>query len=314
LTESSCNPYTGFARIKLFWALSRTPHGLLDMATPAAAALLWLGSMPPLQIVVLGLITTFAGYTAVYALNDVVDHRIDREKLGLGVDRCAENYLDAVMVRHPIAQGFLSFRDGLLWAIAWGALALIGAYLLNPVCVVIFLAGCTLEAVYCLLLKVTHFRTLVSGAVKTTGAMAAVYAVDPSPSYGFLVCVFVWLFFWEIGGQNVPNDWADIEEDRRLQARTIPVIYGPDRATVIIMGTLLVAVMLSIPVMILSRADFHPVYLLTALGIGLVLLLIPAMQLYNSKDRADAVALFNKSSYYPLSMLLLVVARITLPF
>lgn len=314
MTESSCNPYTGFARIKLFWALSRTPHGLLDMATPAAAALLWLGSMPPLQIVVLGLITTFAGYTAVYALNDVVDHRIDREKLGLGVDRCAENYLDAVMVRHPIAQGFLSFRDGLLWAIAWGALALIGAYLLNPVCVVIFLAGCTLEAVYCLLLKVTHFRTLVSGAVKTTGAMAAVYAVDPSPSYGFLVCVFVWLFFWEIGGQNVPNDWADIEEDRRLQARTIPVIYGPDRATVIIMGTLLVAVMLSIPVMILSRADFHPVYLLTALGIGLVLLLIPAMQLYNSKDRADAVALFNKSSYYPLSMLLLVVARITLPF
>ncbi|CAB5088647.1 4-hydroxybenzoate polyprenyltransferase and related prenyltransferases [Olavius algarvensis associated proteobacterium Delta 3] len=312
--ETSCNPYTGFARIKLFWALSRTPHGLLDMATPAAAALLWLGSMPPLQIVVLGLITTFAGYTAVYALNDVVDHRIDREKLGLGVDRCAENYLDAVMVRHPIAQGFLSFRDGLLWAIAWGALALIGAYLLNPVCVVIFLAGCTLEAVYCLLLKVTHFRTLVSGAVKTTGAMAAVYAVDPSPSYGFLVCVFVWLFFWEIGGQNVPNDWADIEEDRRLQARTIPVIYGPDRATVIIMGTLLVAVMLSIPVLILSRADFHPVYLLTALGIGLVLLLIPAMQLYNSKDRADAVALFNKSSYYPLSMLLLVVARITLPF
>lgn len=312
--ETSCNPYTGFARIKLFWALSRTPHGLLDMATPAAAALLWLGSMPPLQIVVLGLITTFTGYTAVYALNDVVDHRIDREKLGLGVDRCAENYLDAVMVRHPIAQGFLSFRDGLLWAIAWGALALIGAYLLNPVCVVIFLAGCTLEAVYCLLLKVTHFRTLVSGAVKTTGAMAAVYAVDPSPSYGFLVCVFVWLFFWEIGGQNVPNDWADIEEDRRLQARTIPVIYGPDRATVIIMGTLLVAVMLSIPVLILSRADFHPVYLLTALGIGLVLLLIPAMQLYNSKDRADAVALFNKSSYYPLSMLLLVVARITLPF
>jgi len=314
LTESSCNPYTGIARIKLFWALSRTPHGLLDMATPAAAALLWLGSIPPLHIVVLGLITTFAGYTAVYALNDVVDHRIDREKLGIGGDRCSENYLDAVMVRHPIAQGFLSFRDGLIWAVAWGALALVGAYLLNPVCVLIFLAGCALEAVYCLLLKITHFRTLVSGAVKTTGAVAAVYAVDPNPSVVFLIFVFLWLFFWEIGGQNVPNDWADIEEDRRLMARTIPVIYGPDRATIIIMATLIIAVLLNIPVLILSRANFHPVYLLAALCIGLVLLLLPAMRLYNSIDRADAMALFNKSSYYPLSMLLLVVLRIALPF
>jgi len=314
VTETSCNPYTGFARIKLFWALSRTPHGLLDMATPAAAALLWLGAMPPVHIVVLGLITTFAGYTAVYALNDVVDHRIDREKLGIGGDRCAENYLDAVMVRHPIAQGFLSFRDGLIWAIAWGVLALIGAYLLNPVCVVIFLAGCALEAIYCLLLKITHFRTLVSGAVKTTGAVAAVYAVDPNPSVVFLICVFLWLFFWEIGGQNVPNDWADIEEDRRLHARTIPVIYGPDRATVIIMGTLIAAVVMNILVLMLSRADFHSIYLLVALGIGLYLLLFPALRLYNSKDRADAIALFNKSSYYPLSMLLLVVTRIFLPF
>lgn len=314
MTETSCNPYTGFARIKLFWALSRTPHGLLDMATPAAAALLWLGAMPPVHIVVLGLITTFAGYTAVYALNDVVDHRIDREKLGIGGDRCAENYLDAVMVRHPIAQGFLSFRDGLIWAIAWGVLALIGAYLLNPVCVVIFLAGCALEAIYCLLLKITHFRTLVSGAVKTTGAVAAVYAVDPNPSVVFLICVFLWLFFWEIGGQNVPNDWADIEEDRRLHARTIPVIYGPDRATVIIMGTLIAAVVMNILVLMLSRADFHSIYLLVALGIGLYLLLFPALRLYNSKDRADAIALFNKSSYYPLSMLLLVVTRIFLPF
>src|SRR5690606_26058705 len=29
-------------RLKLFLALSRTPHGLLDMATPAMGALLWL--------------------------------------------------------------------------------------------------------------------------------------------------------------------------------------------------------------------------------------------------------------------------------
>ena len=72
------------ARLKLFFALSRTPHGLLDMATPGLAALLWLGEFPSLRTVVIGLITSFAGYTAVYALNDLVDYRTDKEKLRLG--------------------------------------------------------------------------------------------------------------------------------------------------------------------------------------------------------------------------------------
>ena len=72
--------YTGWSRLKLFWALSRTPHGLIDMTTPAFAALLWLGAFPPFSVTVLGLITAFAGYTAVYALNDVIDYRADREK------------------------------------------------------------------------------------------------------------------------------------------------------------------------------------------------------------------------------------------
>ena len=74
------NPFSGVARLKLFWALSRTPHGLLDMCTPCFAALLWLGALPPVDVVLIGLVTTFAGYTAVYAWNDVVDFRVDREK------------------------------------------------------------------------------------------------------------------------------------------------------------------------------------------------------------------------------------------
>ena len=69
------------SRVKLFLALSRTPHGLLDLATPALAALLWYGGLPPFGVIALGLLTVFAGYTAVYALNDVVDYRVDAEKL-----------------------------------------------------------------------------------------------------------------------------------------------------------------------------------------------------------------------------------------
>ena len=48
--------YTGLTKIKLFWALSRTPHGILDMATPALGALLWLGRFPSFEVILIGLI------------------------------------------------------------------------------------------------------------------------------------------------------------------------------------------------------------------------------------------------------------------
>jgi len=86
------------------------------------------------------------------------------------------------MIRHPMAQGYLSFTEGVLWTSVWSLVAIWGAYHLNPVCIVIFLMGCVLETVYCLLLKVSHLRILVSGGVKTAGAIAGVFAVDPNPS------------------------------------------------------------------------------------------------------------------------------------
>ena len=106
------NPFTGLSRLKLFWALSRTPHGLLDMCTPAFGALLWLGHFPSLTVIVIGLVTTFAGYTAVYALNDVIDYRVDKEKVAeVGLSDAGSD-LDSVGVRHPMAQGLLTGKFG----------------------------------------------------------------------------------------------------------------------------------------------------------------------------------------------------------
>lgn len=311
MTQLACQ-HTGFSRLKLFWALSRTPHGLLDMATPALGALLWLGRFPSFELIVIGLITTFAGYTAVYALNDVIDYRVDKEKIQLcgafdpGCD------LDAVVVRHPMAQGYLSFYEGLLWTAAWSAVAMIGAFRLNPVCIIIFLTGCILEIIYCLLLKVTHLRTLVSGGVKTTGAIAGVFAVDPHPSPLFLMILFFWLFCWEIGGQNVPNDCTDLDEDRRLSARTVPVRLGLETANVIIIGTLIVTVILSAVVFYLSPIPFEFSLAVASIATGLCLFVLPASLLYKTNQPAYAMALFNMASYYPLAILIIVVTKIML--
>lgn len=311
MTPLACR-HTGFSRLKLFWALSRTPHGLLDMATPALGALLWLGRFPSFELIVIGLITTFAGYTAVYALNDVIDYRVDKEKIQLcgafdpGCD------LDAVVVRHPMAQGYLSFYEGLLWTAAWSAVAMIGAFRLNPVCIIIFLTGCILEIIYCLLLKVTHLRTLVSGGVKTTGAIAGVFAVDPHPSPLFLMILFFWLFCWEIGGQNVPNDCTDLDEDRRLSARTVPVRLGLETANVIIIGTLIVTVILSAVVFYLSPIPFEFSLAVASIATGLCLFVLPASLLYKTNQPTYAMALFNMASYYPLAILIIVVTKIML--
>jgi 4-hydroxybenzoate polyprenyltransferase len=239
----------------------------------------------------------------------VVDHRWDKEKLQRVRSLDAENDLDVTSVRHPIAQDMLEFREGLLWVIAWAILALGGAYVLNPLCAVIFLSACVLEAIYCLLLRVSYLRTFLSGAVKTSGAIAAVLAVDSSPSAPFLLVLFFWGFFWEIGGQNIPNDWADREEDKRLGAKTIPVHLGVEKASLWTMVSLFIAVGMSLLLFRVINYKIDLPYVVVSMAIGCFFLLVPGYKLYKTRDRFHAAALFNRASYYPLALLVVVALR-----
>jgi 4-hydroxybenzoate polyprenyltransferase len=281
------------------------------MAAPALAALLCLGHFPPIQVTLVGIVTVFAGYTAVYALNDLVDLRTDRQKVDIGGYSDGENYLDGVMMRHPMAKGALSFKAGLAWAVGWAILALAGAYWLNPVCLYIFLAGCLLEGLYCKLWRVTPLRALVNGAVKTLGSVAAVFAVDPSPSPLFLIALFAWMFAWEIGGQNIPNDWTDIEEDRHFKAQTIPLRLGLHKATLVIVACLTATLFLNIVLLWVSPLTFGILPMIVVVAVNALLLLHPALLLVERQQRELAMALFNKASYYPLAMLGIVLVRLT---
>ncbi len=302
MKTASLQNRAGISRLKLFLALSRTPHGMLDLAAPGLSALLWMGEFPPAAIMGLGLITAFCGYTSIYALNDVTDHRVDAEKSRRGALPGTHQDLDSVFVEHPLARGMLTFREGLFWSLAWAALAAVGAYLLNPVCAVIFLLACLLEFIYCRLLKVTYLRGVISGLVKTSGPVAAVFAVDPHPSPSLLAILFLWLFFWEIGGQNVPNDFADVEEDRRIGGRTIPVRFGLQGSSLIVLGSLFLAVDMNLVFFLSFPKEMSPVFLAGALACGIYFLLAPAVRLYEKKTPQAAFALFNRASYYPLAM------------
>jgi len=300
----SIESLAGLSRLKLFLALSRTPHGLLDIAAPALCALLWLGVPPSAEVVLLGLLTAFSGYTAVYALNDMVDYRVDRKKVQQSSGGQQTGDLDAVFVRHPLAQGMLKYGEGIFWMVGWGSLAMLGSYLLNPVCMMIFLSACLLEIIYCLLLRVTYLRGVISGVVKNSGGIAAVLAVDPNPSPVFLAVLFLWFFFWEIGGQNIPNDWIDLEEDRRMEAQTLPVRFGPERSIWILYGALVISLILGVAMFWVSPAKLSFPYLIGAAFCGLMFLLVPSHRLLRSKSAAEASSLFNRASYYPLAMLI----------
>ena len=290
--------------MKRFFALSRTTHGILDLATPGFCALLWLGNFPQWQIILLSLFTAFAAYTATYTLNDLVGIAGDREKFAGGIN--AGYSVEASDMRYPLAQNVLSYRGGLLWFAGWFASALIGSYLLNPAIVIILVAAAILEVVYCLLFKVTYLRTLVSGLVKSSGPIAAIFVVDRSPSPYLLLLIFTWVFFWEIGGQNVPADWNDTVEDKRVGAKTIPIHFGTQKAGLIVIISLGLTVLISMFLPLISPINLGLPYLIASAVIGYLLLLKQGFRLYQLQEGRLAARLFDQASYYPLAQLAII--------
>jgi len=248
--------------------------------------------------------TAFAAYAAIYALNDLVGIAGDREKFAGGIN--AGYSVEASVLRHPLAQNVLSSRDGLLWFAAWFAVALIGSYLLNPVIVIILVTAAILEVVYCLLFKVTYLRTLASGLVKSGGPIAAVFVVDRNPSPYLLLLIFAWVFFWEIGGQNVPADWNDTVEDQRVHAKTIPIHFGTKRAGLIVIIALGLTVVAGMLLPVICPVHLGLPYLLGSATIGFILLLRPGYQLYQHGEGRQAAVLFDNASYYPLAQLAII--------
>jgi 4-hydroxybenzoate polyprenyltransferase len=299
--------------MKRYLALSRTTHGILDIAAPAFCALLWLGDFPSWQTILLSLFTAFAGYTAIYALNDLVGVQGDREKFsGDGINQGYS--VEASVMRYPLAQNALSLRSGSIWFAVWFSLALVGSYLLNPIIVLILIAAALLEIMYCVLFKVTYWRTLVSGLVKASGPLAAIFVVQPNPPLQLILLQLAWMIFWEIGGQNIPADWNDVAEDRRVSAKTIPLLFGTKKAGLIVIISLTLAVITSFFLQLISPIRLGLPYLLASALAGFFLLIQPAIQLYYSRENNRAGRLFDKASYYPLTQLAIIAILITFSF
>jgi len=107
---------------------------VLDVAHPALRAIVAFGGAPRPTTIVFGLFAAFSGYAAVFALSDLMDCKVDCEKLGgySGKQECFD--LDSVGLRRPIAWGTTAYRAALGLVALWGVLALGFAFLLHPIC------------------------------------------------------------------------------------------------------------------------------------------------------------------------------------
>ena len=288
--------------VRKFFGLSRMTHSVLDIAHPAMGALLIFGGFPSPSTVVIGLLAAFAGFTAVFALNDVMDCGVDCEKMAklTGKKECFD--IDSVGYRHPIAQGALSFNAALGWVAIWGLLSLSLAFLLRPLCAALMVGALLLEIGYCRLLRVTHWKGILSGSMVAVGGLAGVYAVAAAPPLPFVLLFFAWAFAWEVGCRNIPNDWSDIEEDINLGIRTVPVRYGRRAASWISFSLLCLTVAASLlfPLVVPVK---HPIlFLAGGVAAGAILLIEPAMRWVRDQRIESALYLFNRACFYPLAV------------
>ena len=310
MSEAQSHPTIGFRQ---FFGLSRMTHSVMDVAHPAvggALAAVVLGGAPTPRTIVLGLLAAFAGYTSVFALNDVIDLKPDLEKMAKYRAHRETFDIDSLGQRHPLAQGSLSYGAGVSWVAFWGVLSLAIAFLLRPFCAVLLLGAFLLETAYCKLLRVTHWKGILSGLMVGVGGLAGVWAVTPDPRPGMVALFFAWAFTWEVGCRNIPNDWSDLEEDVHLGIRTVPVRYGRRRATIISLVIVSTTAALGLLFPLVVPMPLLWVYLAGTAIVSGIFLLRPAIRWLHEQTTPAALAFFNLACLYPLALFAVLAASV----
>ena len=270
---------------------SRGKQALLTIAQPALGVVLALGGLPSARVVAIGLPAACAASFSFYALNDLLDRKVDEASLAAGKADVPEHDVDTAFVRHPLARGLLSLRLSVAWVVGLAALGALGTAALSPLALAFFVAAGLTQVVYCALRSVTLWKTALSGVMVGFGGLAGWAAAAPlRPS---ALVLFVVLALWEIGGRNIVNDLSDLGSDAPVGIRTVATVHGAAaaaRAAAAVSAACLAATAL-LPMPAVSTV--------LALALGAWALGIPAVRLVRRPTPAQAASFFNHGSLYP---------------
>ena len=78
----------------------------------------------------------------------------------------------------------------------------------------------------------------------------------------------------------------------------------------IIFGSIMLTLIFSGVLLILSPISFELPFIIAFALVGFYFLMLPTIKLFRKDENSHAMILFNKASYYPLAMLVVVVAKL----
>jgi 4-hydroxybenzoate polyprenyltransferase len=283
---------------------SRGKQALLTVAQPALGAVLALAGLPSWRVIAIGLPAACAASFALYALNDLLDRKVDARSLSVGKSLAPAHDVDTAFVRHPLASGVLSLRVSVAWVAGLIVVAVVGTALLNPLSLLFFAAAVATQVVYCALRSVTYWKTVLSGVMVGFGGLAGWVAV--APLRWSALSVFVFLACWEIGGRNIVNDLSDLESDARVGIRTVASVRG-ETAAAYATAAVATACLVSVALLPMPLAS-----IVLALAFGVWSLAWPAVNLLRRPTPAQAASYFNHGSLYPDLVLIAALAGLAL--
>ena len=282
------------------FASSRPLQAALSIAQPLFAAFLAVGGIPELRLLALLIIGSVAGMFSVFAMNDLLDSPLDKKSMRLQKKNGWD--IDSVVKQHPLGRGEVSHCQQIAWIAFTGLVAAAILYMLSPLALAFYFLAILLEAVYCRLAQVSALKALAAGLLVADGAAIGWFAAGGGWNLSMLSPLCLLFFAWEIGGRNIPNDFSDVLQDRKLGVKTAPAVYGAGFASRLILLFALLAVAGNI--VLGASASLGIPYLFISTAIGAMLLVLPAIALAKNPAPGEALRYFNKASLYPVFLFL----------
>jgi 4-hydroxybenzoate polyprenyltransferase len=257
---------TAFLRLKAHIELLRPPLAPMDLAMPAAAALLASYTagqgLPPLYPFLVATIGAYCAITSSYVLNDCCDIEVDR----------------VAMPNRPLPSAQIGRRDAMIWAILLFAAAATAALYLNMESLLALLFATIIITIYSAWAKrSTPFSWTLVGlafglvpmgvwlALEPAGILKAGPGVHPAAVIlSLMICITDW------GFTNCDAS-RDVAGDRKKGIPTTPAVYGIPATARMVALFWLIGVLLSIALW--RSAGLGALYLGVALLAGVWILL-----------------------------------------
>ncbi len=209
------------SRFRAYWELLRPPLAPMDLAMPAASALLASyavsGALPPLVPFIIATIGAYCAITSSYVYNDCCDIDVDK----------------VAMPNRPLPAAQLSKREAQVWSLLLFGAAAAAALYLNPESFVCLVAATILISIYSAWAKRnTPFSWLFVGlsfglvplgvwlAIEPAGILKAGPGLHPA---GIILALMICITDWGFTNCDASRD---VSGDREKGIPTTPAIFG----------------------------------------------------------------------------------------